>query len=109
VTDDIERLAFNTAVAALMELVNAATGNGGLITHEQIELPVQIGGKVRARVTVDTDAPSAEIEKLVLADEKVQARASGSSSSSPAASSTSSRTEPRPRVTPARSAAETRP
>ncbi|MHC4588813.1 MAG: class I tRNA ligase family protein, partial [Planctomycetota bacterium] len=124
VTDDIERLAFNTAIAALMELVNAATGNGGLtrdqlerfvlllapfaphfaeelwsrlghertlayeawprfdeamITHDQIELPVQIGGKVRARVTVDTDAPSAEIEKLVLADERVQAALAGKS------------------------------
>ncbi|MHC4082767.1 MAG: leucine--tRNA ligase [Planctomycetota bacterium] len=124
VTDDIERLAFNTAIAALMELVNAATANGGLTreqlgrfvlllapfaphfaeelwsklghdkslayeawpefdeamtTHEQIELPVQIGGKVRARVTVDTDAPTAEIEKLVLADGKVQAALAGKS------------------------------
>ncbi|MHC4969404.1 MAG: leucine--tRNA ligase, partial [Planctomycetota bacterium] len=124
VTDDIERLAFNTAIAALMELVNAATANGGLTrdqlerfvlllapfaphfaeelwsrlghertlayeawprfdeamtTHEQIALPVQIGGKVRARVTVDTDAPTAEIEKLVLADERVRAALAGKS------------------------------
>ena len=122
VTVDIERLAFNTAIAALMELVNAATANGGLTrdqlqrfvlllspfaphfaeelwsrlghkktlaheawprfdeamtTHDQIELPVQIGGKVRARVRVDTDAPPAEIEKLVLADAKVQAALAG--------------------------------
>ncbi len=48
-----------------------------MITHEQIELPVQIGGKVRARVTVDTDAPTAEIEKLVLADDKVQTALAG--------------------------------
>jgi leucyl-tRNA synthetase len=107
-----------------MELVNAATANGGLtrdqlqrfvlllspfaphfaeelwsrlghekslayeawpdfdeamITHEQIELPVQIGGKVRARVTVDTDAASEQIEQLVLADDKVQAALAGKS------------------------------
>jgi leucyl-tRNA synthetase len=48
-----------------------------MTTHEQIELPVQIGGKVRARVTVDTDAPSAEIERLVPADEKVTAALAG--------------------------------
>jgi leucyl-tRNA synthetase len=97
VTDDIERLAFNTAIAAMMELVNAATANGGL-TRDQIERFVLLlspfaphfaeelwsklgheksGGKVRARVTVDTDAPSADIEKLVLADEKVQAALAG--------------------------------
>jgi leucyl-tRNA synthetase len=34
--------------------------------HEQIALPVQIGGKARARVIVDTDAPATEIEKLVV-------------------------------------------
>ncbi|MHC4803565.1 MAG: hypothetical protein ACYTFF_15855 [Planctomycetota bacterium] len=50
-----------------------------MTTHEHIELPVQIGGKVRARVTVGADAPTAEIEKLVLADEKVAAALAGKS------------------------------
>ena len=36
VTGDIERLVFNTALAALMELVNAATSTGGL-TRDQLE------------------------------------------------------------------------
>jgi leucyl-tRNA synthetase len=48
-----------------------------MTTHEQIELPEQIGGKVRARVTVDTDAPSAEIERLVPVDENVTAALAG--------------------------------
>jgi leucyl-tRNA synthetase len=33
---DIERLAFNTAIAAMIELVNAATGSGGL-TRDQLD------------------------------------------------------------------------
>jgi leucyl-tRNA synthetase len=122
VADDIERLAFNTAIAAMIELVNAATSSGGLtrdqlerflivlspfaphvaeelwsklghkeslarqswpdfdesmVTEDKIELPVQIAGKVRARVTVAADAPADQIEKLVLADEKVTAALAG--------------------------------
>jgi leucyl-tRNA synthetase len=122
VTDDIERLAFNTAIAALMELVNAATANGGLtrdqlqrfvllvspfaphfaeelwsrlghdeslayepwptfdeqmLVHDEIELPVQIGGKVRARITVSADATPEQVEQIVLADEKVRAALAG--------------------------------
>ncbi len=124
VTDDIERLAYNTAIAALIELVNAATSAGGLtrdqlqrfvlllapfaphvaeelwaklghqqslacepwpsydpalVTHDQVELPVQLQGKVRARVTVDADADPALIEAAVLADEKVKAALAGRS------------------------------
>ena len=36
VTDDIDRLAFNTAIAKMVEMVNVATGAGGL-TRDQLE------------------------------------------------------------------------
>ena len=119
---DIERLAFNTAIAALIEFVNAATASGGLtrdqlerfvlvlsplaphiaeelwsklghdsslayhpwpaydeslITEARIELPVQIGGKVRGRITVPADADAAQIEQAALADDTVRAALAG--------------------------------
>ena len=119
---DIERLAFNTAIAALIEFVNAATASSGLtrdqlerfvlvlsplaphiaeelwsklghdsslayhpwpaydeslITEARIELPVQIGGKVRGRITVPADADAAQIEQAALADDTVRAALAG--------------------------------
>ena len=38
-----------------------------------MEYPVQIKGKVRARVTVAADASPADVEAAALADEKVRA------------------------------------
>jgi leucyl-tRNA synthetase len=116
VSGDLERLAFNTAIAALIGLVNTATGPG--LTHSQaerfarvlapfaphmgeelwqrlnmpgcvslagwpgydeamlkdssVEVPVQIMGKVRARIVVPADLGAAELEALALADEKVK-------------------------------------
>jgi leucyl-tRNA synthetase len=125
VGQDIERLAFNTAIASLIEAVNAATrptqmrdpADGGftrdqlsrfvralapfaphiaeeiwerlgeaqsvslaawpevdasLLEDESIELPVQIQGKVRARVRVSATASPAEVERIVLDDAKVR-------------------------------------
>jgi len=124
VAQDIERLAMNTAIASLIELVNLATrptemkdpADGGLtldqarrflcavapfaphiaeelwhriggttsinaaawpsvdetqLVDDTIELPVQIQGKVRARVVVPIDASAQQIEALVLVDAKV--------------------------------------
>ncbi len=124
VAHDIEKLAFNTAIASLIELVNAATrptamidaADGGLtrdqmnrflralspfaphicealweklgeassvttsqwpvvdvamLVDESIEMPVQIQGKVRARVQVPTAADAAQIEAIVLSDAMV--------------------------------------
>jgi len=130
VGQDIERLAFNTAIASLIELVNAATrptemkdpADGGL-TREQmdrflrvlapfaphlaealwkrlgesgsicvahwptvdaslledqtVELPVQVQGKVRARITVPAGADAGEVERIALADGKVRALLGG--------------------------------
>jgi leucyl-tRNA synthetase len=116
VGEDIERLAFNTAIAALIEFVNVATASGGcthdqlerlaltiaplaphiaeelwsrlghdtmlaheswpthdpaLLVDDEIELPVQIKGKVRARIMVPIDADAATIEALALADPRI--------------------------------------
>jgi len=122
VATDIERLSFNTAIAAMIELVNAATASrekGGpgltrdqalrlaailcpfaphiaeeihhrldadglcclqpwpevdesMLTDDEIELPVQIRGKVRHRITVPADADPSRIEEIALADAKVR-------------------------------------
>ena len=114
---DIERLAFNTAIASMIEFVNAATASGGLtrdqldrfvrilapfaphmgeelwhrlghsgsVAHaswpehdaamlhdSEVEIVVQILGKVRAKLVVPADADAAALESIALADAKVQ-------------------------------------
>jgi leucyl-tRNA synthetase len=129
VTEDLEVFGFNTAIAALMELVNDMTrvretgvvgtpawreaqealvtllapfaphlteelwerlGNAfsihtqpwpsydeALLRVAEIELPVQINGKVRARLTVPADADADAITRLVMQSERVQASLEG--------------------------------
>lgn len=129
VADDIERLAFNTAIAALIEFTNAATAAApsdiglGVLTRDQlerfaialspvaphmaeelwsklghkktiayqlwptvdpallrddtIELPVQILGKVRARIKVNADADAKTVEQAVRADSTIKSLLEG--------------------------------
>ena len=42
-----------------------------LLVDDMIELPVQVNGKVRGRITVAADADAGAIEAAALADEKV--------------------------------------
>lgn len=122
VGEDIDRLAFNTAIAAMIEFANAARGGSGLtrdqlerfavilspfaphmaeelwsklghapsiadvpwpsvdeaMLHDDVvELPVQILGKVRSRITVPTDADQQQIEQRALRDEKIAAQLEG--------------------------------
>jgi leucyl-tRNA synthetase len=133
VGQDIERMAFNTAIAAMIELVNAATrptqmtdpADGGLersqmerflrilapfaphmaeelwdrlgwrasrgsvsaqawpafdsamLEDDEVEMPVQIMGKLRARVRVPAGADAAAIEAIVLASAEVQQHLGG--------------------------------
>ncbi|MBY4966212.1 leucine--tRNA ligase [Streptococcus suis] len=123
VTEHIEDLKFNTAIAQLMIFVNAAnkedklyvdyakgfvqliapfaphlaeelwqglTNTGQSISYvawptydesklveSEVEIVVQIKGKVKARLTVAKDLSPAELEKLALSDEKVQAEIAG--------------------------------
>jgi len=116
VTEDIPKLAFNTAIASMIEFVNTATsegnittcqltrflqilspfaphitqelftrvGGGGYISTQQwpkfdpkqlvadvVELPVQIMGKVRGRITVPANADDAHVEACALQDEQI--------------------------------------
>jgi len=114
VSEDLENLAFNTAIASMMEFVNMATKGGHALSQDQgarfalllepfaphlgeelwqkcrgvaavsgrscgyeawptwdeselavdaVEIPVQINGKIRARITVAADADSASVEE----------------------------------------------
>jgi leucyl-tRNA synthetase len=114
---DIEKLAFNTAIAAMIELVNLATGSGGLtrdqldrfarilspfaphmgeelwhrlghggsVAHaewpshdaaqlrdDEVEIVVQILGKVRAKLMAPAEADAAALEAIALADPRVR-------------------------------------
>ena len=122
VTDDIERLSFNTAIAAMMELNNALgrvnhitldvaeaflrilelfaphfadevlsiirpdlagqgilsnsqrpwpTVNAALLVDATIEVPVQVNGKLRGRITVARDADEATVLAAAMADADV--------------------------------------
>jgi len=124
VSDDVEnRLHFNTAIAAVMELLGGITGvvktaspavlreaidatllllapfvphvaselwectghahgldqarwptwDAAALVESETEIPVQVNGRVRGRVTVATTASEQEIVALALADERVQA------------------------------------
>jgi leucyl-tRNA synthetase len=120
VTDDIERLGFNTAIAAMMEFNNAAAKapaiptataltflrllepfaphfaeeayhrlagssaktsisqlpwpdhNPALLVDTTLEIPVQINGKLRSRITVGADADEPTILATALADPEAQ-------------------------------------
>ena len=48
-----------------------------LLVEEQIELPVQFRGKVRARLTLPAGASRQEIEQAVLSDDRVMALLAG--------------------------------
>jgi leucyl-tRNA synthetase len=47
--------------------------DAALAKEDQIEMAVQINGKIRARITVSADATEAEIKDAAMADEKVRA------------------------------------
>ena len=47
------------------------TFDESLLTDDTVEIPVQINGKVRARVDVPTDASKDDIEAIAVADERV--------------------------------------
>jgi leucyl-tRNA synthetase len=121
VGSDIDKLAFNTAIAAMIEWVNAASGTGisrdqldrfvrtlapfaphlgeelwsklgndgcvslaewprfdeSMLVDDTIEIPVQILGKVRARIEVAAGADEKALEAAALAHERVRALLEG--------------------------------
>jgi leucyl-tRNA synthetase len=122
VGDDIEAMRFNTAIAALMEFVNAVyraktiagdqaerfvlllaplaphiaeelwqrlghdaslarapwpSYEESMLLAQTLELPVQVNGKVRSRITVAADADEQAVLSAALADEKIAAQIAG--------------------------------
>jgi leucyl-tRNA synthetase len=122
VTQDLEELRFNTAIAAMMEFSNHLTGlkvrprkvletlvlilspfaphlaeelwsalgrnstlayepwpqfDEALTKSDQVEVPIQVNGKLRARKTVPADIDDESLRKLALADERVQVLIAG--------------------------------
>ena len=122
VTEDIDAMSFNTAIAKMMEFTNAMTrakqrpkealnpfllllapfaphlseelwdllGNGGSISdqawpkwdeaalvQDQIEVPVQINGKVKAKIQVPPKANPKEMETIAMGDAGVTAAIGG--------------------------------
>jgi leucyl-tRNA synthetase len=51
--------------------------DAALAKEEEIEIPVQVNGKLRGRVVVSADASEATVVERALADEKVQAAIAG--------------------------------
>jgi leucyl-tRNA synthetase len=47
------------------------------LARQEVELPVQVNGKLRGRVTVPVDAPEADVVAAALADPQVQAHVQG--------------------------------
>jgi leucyl-tRNA synthetase len=122
VTDDLDGMRFNTAIAAMMEFTNHLTklevrprsviepfvlllapfaphiseelwhalghadtlayepwpkADPALLKSDTIEVPVQINGKLRSRLTVPADIDEKSLEAAALADEKVKAAIAG--------------------------------
>jgi leucyl-tRNA synthetase len=122
VTEDIEALRFNTAIAAMMELVNHLTRaevrpravleklvlilspfaphlgeelwrllghteslayepwpafDAALTKSDQIEVPVQVNGKLRSKITVPADSDEAALKAAALAEERIRALLEG--------------------------------
>jgi leucyl-tRNA synthetase len=122
VTEDLDGMRFNTAIAAMMELTNQLTPlpvrsrsvletfvlllspfaphlaedlwhtlghkktlayepwpkyDPALTKEDEVEVPVQINGKVRLKLTVPAGLDKATFEKTVLGDEKVRALLDG--------------------------------
>ncbi|MCA9306870.1 MAG: leucine--tRNA ligase [Phycisphaerales bacterium] len=122
VGQDVEKLAFNTAIAAMIEFVNASTNSSGLtrdqserfalmlcpfaphiaeemwerlgktdlcslatwpsfdeamLKDDEVELAVQVNGKVRAKIMVPADADQKRVESLALGHEKIAAAMEG--------------------------------
>jgi leucyl-tRNA synthetase len=51
--------------------------DAALAKEEELEIPVQINGKLRSRITVPADAPESLVLERALADDKVRAAITG--------------------------------
>ena len=51
--------------------------DAALAKEEEIEIPVQVNGKLRGRVTVPAEADQATVEQRAFADEKIKSAIAG--------------------------------
>ena len=122
VTEDIEKLSFNTAISRMMEFVNAFTGadvrpraameslvlilspfaphlaeelweilghkeslayhpwpswDESKLVESEIEIPVQVNGKLRAKIKIPADTDQAAMQSAAESDEAVQGQLAG--------------------------------
>ena len=122
VTDDIDRLAFNTAISRMMEFTNFMSGqetrsksvlesfaillspfaphiaeelwrtlghsstlacepwpsyDPALLVEDTIEIPIQVNGKLRAKIIVPANSGAESLEAAARADETVQKQLDG--------------------------------
>ena len=61
-----------TQLANGNEVVTPTKADSELAKEDEIQIPVQVNGKLRDVITVPADAPAAEVEKLALASDKVK-------------------------------------
>jgi leucyl-tRNA synthetase len=47
--------------------------DAALAKEEEVEIAIQVNGKIRSRITIPADAEEAQVRELALADEKVKA------------------------------------
>jgi leucyl-tRNA synthetase len=69
ITEELWELLGNTQLLATMDWPQY---DSRFLVYDSIEIPVQINGKVRARVTVNADVSEEELKKIVLNDENVK-------------------------------------
>ena len=48
-----------------------------LAKEDEVEMAMQVNGKIRARITVPADAEEAQIKDIVMADEKIRTAIAG--------------------------------
>jgi leucyl-tRNA synthetase len=122
VTEDLEGMRFNTAIAAMMEFANhltplkvrprmaverlvlllapfaphvaeelwSALGHANTLAYEpwpefdpaltlalEVEIPIQVNGKLRSRLTVASGTDATKLQELALADERISALIAG--------------------------------
>jgi leucyl-tRNA synthetase len=74
ITEELWRKLGHDDTVAYIEFPNA---DPALLVDDTVEVPVQVNGKVRGRITIPVDADQATTEAAALADEKVIAALAG--------------------------------
>jgi leucyl-tRNA synthetase len=73
------RLGRSDATGGTITYVEFPTADPELLLDDTIEVPIQVNGKVRSRVTVPADASKDDLEAAALADDKIAAALDGTS------------------------------